>query len=313
LKAVLRDLPATLPVPLIAVQHLSPDSPGHIIRILTQAGALPVGFARHGEKLRPGHVYVAPPDKHLLVDTDGCAHLSRGPRENFARPAIDPTFRSVALVCGFGAIGIIGSGHLNDGTAGLKAIELMGGACLVQDPGGAEVPDMPVSALRCVASARPLKLDEIAGAVMALLHHPSPAGQSSAKTMREIEIEAAIAAGDLATLSGSFALGEPSPLTCPECHGALLEVAPGAPLRRYRCHTGHAFTAEVLLSSLKESSERAVWNAMRSLQEIAILSRHMAAHSADNGAKAIAQQLMEQSRSAQKSADKLRDFQSGME
>lgn len=310
LQAILGTLPANLSVPVLVVQHLSPDSPGHLCEILNEAGPMPVALAKQGEDLQNGRVFLAPANRHMLIDGDFRVLLSQGPRENRARPAIDPLFRSVALAAGQYAIGVIGSGYLNDGTSGLQAIALMGGSCLVQSPADAQVADMPRSALRYVLSAHPLAASKIGSAIVNLIEAPpsKEISMSPNKTRREIEIEAAIAAGDLDALAGTFKLGTPALLTCPECHGALIGVNADANFPRYRCHTGHAFTADVLLQYLRESSENALWNAMRTLQETAILTQHLAAHSEFTGDVEDAKRLAEEARWARAVADKVPEF-----
>jgi two-component system chemotaxis response regulator CheB len=128
--------------------HVGPNE-SRLAAILSTAGSLPVERARHGGAITPGRMFVAPPDRHLLLDR-GVMQLSRGPRENWSRPAVDPLFRSAARAYGSRVIGVVLTGRLNDGTAGLYEIRQHGGATMVQDPGEAEYPDMPASALRHV-------------------------------------------------------------------------------------------------------------------------------------------------------------------
>src|SRR5581483_6265100 len=145
LRVLLAGLPADFAAPVLIVQHIGATE-SILPAILADASSLPTAFALDGEPLLPGRVYVAPPDHHMLVN-DGKLELTRGPRENWARPAIDPLFRAAALYYAQDAIGIVLSGRLNDGTAGLYEIKRWGGLAMVQTPREAEAPDMPQSAL----------------------------------------------------------------------------------------------------------------------------------------------------------------------
>lgn len=308
LSRVAAGLSADFPGAVLVTMHTAASGPGLLPEILRQAGPLPAEHAQSGEHIEPGRIYVAPPDRHLIVEAAGRLRLSRGPKENHARPAVDPLFRSAALSFGPRAIGAILTGHLNDGSAGLRAIKLCGGIAVVQDPGDAEAPSMPASALRVVEPDYCLPLAEIAPLLTRLVSeakrrpvHPEVA------VSKDLEIEAGIAAEDQALLAHVTKLGEPSLFTCPECHGALLELNDKKPLR-YRCHTGHAFTADTLLACVKGYSEDAVWNSIRALQEAAMLMRHMASHARNIGHSGFAEELVQEARTAQQRSDEIRNL-----
>ncbi len=305
LKSLTAALPADLPAIVVIVQHLAAQSPRLLPEILGDAGPLPAAFAVDGEEPHHGRIYVAPPDRHLLVDAGRRLRLSRGPRENRARPAVDPTFRSVALAYGPSAVGVILSGYLDDGASGLKAIELAGGTCLAQDPADAEVADMPRAALRHVKSARSESLLRLGPLIASLVATPVEEKIMPGRTAREIEIEAAIAAGDRAALAGTSSLGRPSALTCPDCHGTLFEIGESS-LERFRCHTGHAFTSDALLGAVRMSTENALWSAVRALQEEAILFEHIARHAEAWGDVTEAAELRENAKRAKVAADHVR-------
>ena len=146
LKTLVSDLPRDIPAALVVVQHIG-RNPSQLPELLARAGSLPAGHAGQGEVVRPGRIYVAPPDHHLLL-MDGFTRLTRGPRENWARPAIDPLFRSAADIHGPRVIGVVLTGALNDGTAGLHAVRAAGGIAVVQHPADAACAEMPVSALQ---------------------------------------------------------------------------------------------------------------------------------------------------------------------
>ncbi|HZS85417.1 MAG TPA: chemotaxis protein CheB [Stellaceae bacterium] len=270
LQSLLRGLPAELPAAVFIVMHVGSTS--HLAQLLDQAGPLRVKEAECGEPIVPGRVYVAGPGRHLLLH-DGHILLRRGPRENMARPAIDPLFRSAA--CSFGArvVGVVLSGALNDGTAGLMAVKRCGGVAVVQDPADAAVPSMPQSALRhvevdhCVPiAAMPDLLARLAA---------EPAGKTPEIPL-EIRIEAAIAAQELSDMSQNDRLGKPSRFGCPECRGTLWEIADGGTLR-YRCHVGHAYSGEALLAAQASDVHKLLRTLLRSHQERAELARRVAA------------------------------------
>src|SRR5436190_15696243 len=133
LQQVARGLPADLPATVLIVIHLPPRSPGLLPRILSRAGPLPAAHAEDGEEIRRGRIYVAPAGFHMLLD-DGRIRLVAGARENLHRPAIDPLFRSAAVSHGRRVTGVVLTGALDDGTAGLRAIKRCGGVTVVQDP-----------------------------------------------------------------------------------------------------------------------------------------------------------------------------------
>lgn len=269
LERILGDLPADLPASILVVLHIGATS--HLARVLSHSSRLPVHAARSGEPLRKGHVYVAVPGLHLLVH-DSHILLRRGPRENCSRPAIDPLFRTAACTFGGAVIGVILSGALNDGAAGLLAIQHCGGLTIVQDPSEASVPSMPSSALRVVDADHVAR----AGQIGALLDHlvRTPAAPTP-PIPDKIKLEAAIAAQELSTMKADDALGTPSRFTCPECNGTLWEIQDDKMLR-FRCHVGHAYTAETIMSARRREVEDMLWRLLRTHQERAALALRMA-------------------------------------
>jgi two-component system chemotaxis response regulator CheB len=144
---LVRGLSPDLRATLLVVLHISEKS--FLPDILSREGPLAATHAHDGERPAPGHIYVAPPRHHLLLEGDHL-RLVHGPRENRHRPAIDPLFRSVARSRREQAIGVILSGMLDDGVAGLFAIKARGGLAVVQNPADAAAPSMPRAALRYV-------------------------------------------------------------------------------------------------------------------------------------------------------------------
>jgi two-component system chemotaxis response regulator CheB len=272
LKLILPMLPHDFPAAILIVTHIGSHT-SVLPEILGHRSAMPVRHARDGEPIIPGRVLLAPSDQHLLVVKNGDQHYARlvhGPKENHCRPAIDPLFRSAASIFGPNAIGVVLSGYLDDGTVGLQAIKSCGGIALVQDPAGAEAPDMPASALKYVDVDQVLGLSKIGPALVELASadmQQSAEGRQDAVSgkPRWIDIENRISAED-SDMDDLEQIGKLSSLTCPECNGALWEIKALGPTR-YRCHTGHAFTVRVLAGLQDKAVEEALWGAIRALHE----------------------------------------------
>jgi two-component system, chemotaxis family, protein-glutamate methylesterase/glutaminase len=284
LQRLLAELPRDLPASLFIVVHIGEVS--ILARILGRASVIPVTEGRSGELPVRGRAYVAVPGKHLLLHDD---HMlsRRGPRENLARPAIDPLFRSAAATYGPRVIGLVLSGSLSDGTAGLRAIKRCGGLALVQDPRDALVPSMPESAIRHADVDEVLPSHEIAARLSVLVRQPAP---PAPEVPLEVRLEAAIAAQELADMKIDDRLGSPSRFTCPECHGALWEVEDGS-LLRYRCHVGHAYTDDTMLASQTEAIDRLLGTLLRSHQERAALAQRMSDNERLQGREDLADRL----------------------
>jgi two-component system chemotaxis response regulator CheB len=219
-------------------------------------------MAQDCECFESGHIYVAPPDHHLLVKR-GYLRVTRSLRENRVRPAIDPLFRSAAVAYGSRVVGVVLTGLQNDGTAGLLAIKRCGGIAMVQDPTDALYPDMPRSALEHVEVDYCVPVLKM-GAVLYRLSQESPA--ETPTIPQELCIETNIAENPNANNDCAEQLGESVSSTCPECGGPLWELH-DEKLRRYRCRLGHAFTAESLLEGQSEVIEYALWAAVRTMED----------------------------------------------
>jgi two-component system, chemotaxis family, protein-glutamate methylesterase/glutaminase len=275
IRVILAALPPDFAGSLFVVVHIAPDSPGVLDAIFDRSGPLTAVRAENGERILPGRVYVAPPDSHLLVEP-GKVCLTRGPRENRFRPAIDPLFRSAAQTYGPRVVGVILSGGLDDGVSGLWTVKQLGGTAIVQDPREAVAPSMPQSALQHVRVDHVVRVAEIAPLLLRLAATPADA-EEGGPMPEDVRIEVNIAKEDNAEEAGVFRLGDASNYSCPECHGVLLQMRDAVP-PRFRCHTGHAYTLESLLSEMDEAIEDSLWNAIRSLEERAMLMRQAAEH-----------------------------------
>ncbi len=263
LTQLLASLPADFPAAVFVVQHLAADVTGDVlVQSIAKNCPLSCKQASDGERIRPGQVYVAPPDHHLLVSKTKII-VSKGARENRSRPGIDPLFRSAAVAFGSGVIGVILTGYLDDGTAGLIAIHRCGGTCVVQDPKDAAYPDMPQNALNNAKIDHCLPLLAL-GPLLATLVRQRIRAQ--VPVPKDIALEAKIAQRVLSDVAAVNELGDQVPFNCPDCGGVLWQIKRGGQVR-YRCHTGHAFTARVLLAEQTKKLEETLWIALRMFEE----------------------------------------------
>jgi two-component system chemotaxis response regulator CheB len=304
LTRLVAQLPATLPAAVLVVQHLAPDALGEpLVARLAAHTELHCQLARNGAPLAAGHLYLAPPDRHLLVK-DQRLLVTRGPRENSYRPAADALFRAAAVEYDSFVVGVVLTGMLHDGTAGLDFVKRCGGTTVVQSD--AEFASMPESALRQVAIDHAVPLAELGALLLKLVGDPTPAptpAEVAAHIPPDLQLEAAIAARVVGTTEEAAQLGQPSSLTCPDCGGALWEVTHGSVLR-FRCHTGHAFTAEALAESAQHALEETLWVALRMMEERKNLLSNMASHSAGSRA----QQQAERVEDMKQHINRLREF-----
>ena len=252
---LLSEVKAGLPAALLVVLHVPATGRSLLAPILNRRTALDVRVAEDGEALVAGRVYVAPPDRHLIVD-DGRIRLERGPKENAVRPAVDPMLRSLAAAYGEDAVAIVLSGAMGDGSSGALAVKLAGGTVIVQDPEDAAVPSMPESALRAVGAADAVLDAESIGKELARI------GDSRAK-MRENAVVPT--PSDLAE-SAARPSGPPTSMSCPECNGPLWQVEEGD-LVRYRCRVGHGYSEDSLIIEQGSAVEAALWSALEALEE----------------------------------------------
>jgi two-component system, chemotaxis family, protein-glutamate methylesterase/glutaminase len=260
-----------LPAAVLVTLHLSNQFRSSLDELLTRAGPLPAKFAEDGEALRKGHIYVAPPDRHLLIEGDR-AVLGVGPRENNSRPAIDPMLRSAALCCCNRAVGVVLTGALGDGASGLWAVSQCGGMTVVQDPRGAAFPEMPQNALELVKPDHVLDLQQMPRLLNSLVGEPAGEARSAPEGLH-LEVE--IAKGERENAMNELdSLGRRSVLSCPDCQGVMWEIDEGQ-LTRFRCHVGHTYTAEMMNLALDEGLRRALASALRALEERVALARKL--------------------------------------
>jgi len=303
LRVLAGGLPADLPASLFVVLHTSPDSPAMLAGILDRSGGLPALSPKDGDRIRPGTIYVAPPDRHLLIEPN-LMRVTRGPKENRFRPAVDPLFRSAAQTYGPRVVGVILTGYLDDGTAGLWTVKQLGGTAVVQDPADALVPSMPLNAVTHVKVDYCLPLDEIAPLLVRLTTEVAK-DKGAYPVPKEVEIEVNIAKELKALDAGVLQLGEPSSYACPECHGVLLQMKEGTRFR-FRCHTGHGFSMESLLADITEKMDDALWNSIRAFEEGELFMRHMAQHLGNGENSHSAESFLERADEAKRQANLMR-------
>jgi two-component system chemotaxis response regulator CheB len=303
LQGLVRELPKDLPATVLIVLHVPAEGGTALPRILSRASAFAFQHAVDGTALGPGAGWVAPGDHHLLV-SDGLLLVQRGPRENGHRPAIDPLFRSAARYHGARVIGVVLSGTLDDGAAGLAAVVRMGGTALVQDPEDALYGDMPRHALEQAPAARTGTPGDLGRAIVELVGETVPPSHSPPETLRrEVHIVETFDQPDPNPIDHP---GEPSQWPCPDCNGVLWQV--GDDVLRFRCRVGHAWTAESLARQQDLEVETAMWIALRALEDRAALAQKMAERAAAADRTRSAVRFRDDAHSMMKSAAVLRSM-----
>jgi len=306
LTQLVRDLPASLPAAVFVVLHIPAQSPSVLPSILNRAirkrqpnSPLQALHPNDGEAIVHGRIYVAPPDRHLLIK-DGHIHLARGPKENGHRPAVDTLFRTAARIYGQRVIGVVLSGTLDDGTAGLAAVKQQGGVVIVQDPEEALYSGMPRSAIENVEVDYILPIAEIAPVLVQLAEKPIETEGLQAVS-DDMKIEADMAELELGAMQKYDCPGTPSGFACPDCGGVLWELGEQK-LIRFRCRTGHAYSSNSLMAAQSEALEEALWNALRALEEKAALVHRLGERARDRHQGISAKHFEEQAQVAQQRA-----------
>jgi two-component system, chemotaxis family, protein-glutamate methylesterase/glutaminase len=271
LRTIVPHLPEDLAAAVLVVLHLAPGAPSSLSAILARRTPMLTATAQDGDTIEPGRIYVARPDRHMLVE-EGQVRLSRGPRENGCRPAIDPLFRTAARHYGSRVIGVVLTGNLSDGSVGLKAVDDHGGVTIVQDPDDALHPGMPGSAIEEVEPHYVLPAAEIADLIVQLSEQPAPLPLTAVEAAEESTHR------KLANMS------------CPECGGPLSELREGR-TPSYACRVGHTFSTGSLFSQQADALESALWTAIRVLQERQDLALRLAEQLERRGADLAAQRF----------------------
>ena len=296
-------LPADLPAAVFVVLHIPAQSPSLLPEILSRSGALRAIHPADNAVIQHGCIYVALPDHHLLVE-EGHVRVVRGPKENRHRPAIDVLFRSAARAYGTRVVGVILTGSLDDGTAGLLAVKRRGGIAVVQDPDDALYASMPRSALAHVDMDYILPLPDI-GPVVARLAREQAAEQEAYPVPKDMEMETKMAEMDVNALNNGESIGTPSVFSCPECGGVLWELH-DENLLRFRCRVGHAYSVDSVLAGQSEAVEQALWAALKTLEENISLSRRMVKEAHGKGKDWLAKRFTEKWQQAEQHAAQIR-------
>jgi two-component system, chemotaxis family, protein-glutamate methylesterase/glutaminase len=262
LPKILSKLPRNTPAAIFVAMHVSAMTESYLPRIIGRSAKMPAEHAQHGEAIQPGKIYVAPPDQHMML-TETTIELTHGPKENRHRPAVDPLFRSAARVFGPRVIGVILTGALDDGTAGLQSVKRCGGYTMVQHPDEALAPGMPLSALRYVQADHVGKLASLATQLRRMIKEP-PNKQPEVGCHEDAENLNQRASMNHHDMEKRY--GPPSALVCPECSGPIWETEE-ANHTQYRCVVGHVYSPESFVAEEGVAAERALWVAVKTLQE----------------------------------------------
>ncbi|AHG89779.1 CheB methylesterase [Gemmatirosa kalamazoonensis] len=308
LATLVAGLPSDLPAAVCVVVHMRPFAESHLADVIDRVAALPAVTAEHGMRLRPGAIHVAVPDHHLLVERDGDAavlRLTRGPRENRNRPAVDPLFRSAALAFGPRVIGVVLSGALDDGTAGMWTVKDRGGIVVAQDPSDALVPSMPRSVIEEVGADHVAPAGELGPLLGRLAREAAPPAPPPQEQQDELAREVGMALVDETAHLREARYGVPSRFACPDCGGVLWDLSGDGPLR-FRCETGHAYSAASLDEGQIEGIEHALWAALRAMEDKAALARRRADRATMLGHPYAAERFVAQEEAAQQHGAALR-------
>lgn len=299
---ILASLPADLPAAVFVVLHVAPYAGTGILEHLCRLASMKARVAQDGATFGHGEVVFAPPDHHLIVK-DGNVRATRTPRENLWRPSVDVQFRSAAVAHGSRVTGVILSGALDDGSAGLLAVKRCGGVAIVQSPAEAEVPSMPDAALLNVAVDHVLDAAAIAPALARLMQE---APRPESEVPEDLVLEAQFAETGKISLEVNQKLGQLTEFTCAECSGPLWKRDGG--MHRYRCLTGHALSARSLEEGLTRNLDGALWAAIRQFEQRANLCNKMAADERARGRELTAGVYEEREREARSHAQAMRQM-----
>jgi two-component system, chemotaxis family, protein-glutamate methylesterase/glutaminase len=291
-------LPRELPASVFVVLHLAAGGRSVLPSILGRIGTLPASVPAEQQRPDRGHIYVAPPDRHLLL-VGQHVRLVGGPRENGHRPAIDPLFRSAARTYGPRVVAVVLSGTLDDGAAGARMVRDRGGFVIVQDPADALYPDMPQNTIDMAGADATLPVAGIAAKICELLEEPLPEDVQSVDDAEQLEVDELVDA--------QFAVnGTPTELACPDCGGALWEREEGD-LVRFGCRVGHVYSPESMVAEHGKALEQALWAALRGLEERSDLYRRMARRAQVSGSASVERRFHNRSDSAERHATAIRD------
>ncbi|MCA3187221.1 MULTISPECIES: chemotaxis protein CheB [unclassified Cupriavidus] len=270
LKTLVEGLGKGLDVALLVVLHIGRHR-SILPELLSKWGPFPAYHPQDGEAIQHGRIYVAPPDRHMVVRDETICLLETAP-ENFCRPAADPLFRAASAQYTDRVIGMVLSGELDDGAAGLAAVGARGGYRIVQDPDSCEAPSMPRSAIAAAGADAIVTPDGLADALGVAIDGAASRKGPIMIDREDLDREKRIGDSGIADPAELDAIAERSALTCPNCHGVLWRLRDDRPLR-FRCHTGHAYSALSLDAANAQSAADAIWGALRAVHERIIFAQ----------------------------------------
>jgi two-component system, chemotaxis family, protein-glutamate methylesterase/glutaminase len=293
LKRLAAALPQDFPASVFAVLHLPAGGVSYLPQILNRVSGMEVRHPVDGESIQRGLIYVGPPDRHLMLE-DGTVRLDLGPREHGLRPSVDKLFESAAAAVGSRAIAVVLSGTLDDGVLGARAVKRAGGVVIAQDPKDAEYSSMPLATVEHAHPDHIVPLDAL-GSLLEKIVLEGSTPMTDAPFIADVE-PAADPHGDEELISE---------YTCPECGGSLWLRDEGGMLR-FRCHVGHAYSEEGLLSEQAGALEKSLWAAVRALEERASLAGRLADRMQRRGHGRTSNRFQHQAEDAQRHAQALR-------
>jgi two-component system chemotaxis response regulator CheB len=304
LRYLAQRLPREFPAAVLVTIHLPGHARSSLDEILSRAGPLPAAFARHGEPVSKSRIYIAPPDRHLLIDADGGRLLlGEGPRENNTRPAIDAMLRSTALCCGSRMVGAVLTGTLGDGASGLWAVRQCGGLTVVQDPEDAAFSEMPLTALSRAKPDHVVRLADMPALLGDLASQPAGVAKPVPASLK---FEVAVAKSGRGSMKEMDRIGHRSVLGCPDCGGVMWEIDEDD-LIRYRCHVGHTYTAESMSLAIDDGLRRALASALRALEERVALAQKLERQATAAGHRLLADNWADKGREFERELDIIRD------
>ena len=305
LRCLFRSLPSDLPAAFVVVLHIPPYAASSLSSILSRETSMPVISVTEDQPLEASTVYVASADHHLVVVDEGL-RLTRGPKECRSRPAVDVLFRSASAIHEERVIGVVLTGALDDGTAGLWAIKDRNGLALVQDPGEADHDSMPKSAIQHVKVDFIGTVRELASEIAKQVRTTIEPQKAQPANQRHL-IENGISINGNGLHAGVMGLGKISNYTCPDCHGVLVQIKEGS-IIRFRCHTGHAFSIKTLIADVNAAIDKGLWDTLRAVEERIMLLRQMADLAEEEGNVTDAEQCRTQASNAEGRLNPLREL-----
>jgi two-component system chemotaxis response regulator CheB len=289
-RELIRQIPKNINAAIFVVLHLSKAAvPEILVERIKKVSALPCSVALHNQTIKPGHIYIAPPDAHLMINRDSII-IGHGPAENRFRPSIDVMFRSAAASFGQATIGVVLTGFLNDGTAGMWAIKQSGGHCLVQDPNEAEYPDMPLSVIETMEADHCIPLKTM-GKIIQKITQKKPVKSTDPPAI--VIAESKLSEKAATSIEGVSELGEKTVYACPDCGGGLWHLE-NSRVKHYRCHIGHSYSEKDLQIKQSETIEHTLWVALRMMEERKILLMKLASENRKKGLEFLQKSVSEQ-------------------